>query len=86
MEAKNKANAETINGEGGENAQTEFELKIQAKEKDIVELKEKLEEVKGKETASQEKHENMKGVLKEHQENLEKIIESCKVGFARTKG
>ncbi len=79
MEAKNKANAENLNDDS---AATDFELKIQAKEKEIGELKEQLEEVKGKETSATEKHATMKELMKQQQDDLEKIIESCKVLYS----
>ncbi len=76
MEAKNKANAENLNDTS---AATDFELKVQAKEKELEELRAKVEETEEREKAVAEKHENMKTLMTTHQGDLEKIIESCKV-------
>ncbi len=47
MEAQNKAMAEKV-GEGNEEQLTEFEIRKNEKEKEVIKLREDFEEIKGK--------------------------------------
>jgi len=79
MEAKNKA----AGNSSGENPEmTEFEIKVMKKEEDLVKLREDVENTKKTVTDVNETHSNLKDALKEHQENLKTIIESCKALYS----
>ena len=85
LEAKNKArSAKIAEGEDADENEelTEFEIKKIEKEKEVVALRESFEEVKAKENEAKEKFEGVKALLQEHRENLDKVIESCKVIYS----
>ena len=66
-------------GEGAENEElTEFEIRKNEKEKEVVKLREEHKAIKEKEEAVGGKLEEVKSAMQNHREDLERVIEACR--------
>jgi hypothetical protein len=78
MEAKNRATAEKV-ADGNSEQLTEFQIRKNEKEKDVIKLREEWEAVKEKENAVRGRFDDVKVTLQTHRDELERVIEACRL-------